>query len=164
MSDWKEIKNQQDIEDLLEEFGGFHDSCIVNLYYESGMYITKDNAMVYAAPNEFKLHIVLQSQWNDSACDLCFSGVRRLHIAGLQDNYAPDILDCYISFHDNVLPSHYSAPSKVIVWADDCAFDINNIPNPLEEPATTYVIASSLKWRKFDAFKEDFSPSTFHSE
>ena len=164
MSDWKEIKNQQDINDLLEEFGGFHDSCIVNLYYESGMYITKDNAMVFAAPNEFKLHIVLQSQWNDSACDLCFSGVRRLHNTGLQDKHARYIHDGYLSSHENVLPSHYSAPSKVIVWADDCAFDINNIPNPLEEPATTHVIASSLKWRKFDAFKEDFSPSTFHSE
>lgn len=150
MSEWNKVENRDDINSLLTEFGGFHDSCIVNLYYESGMYVDGKNAMVFAAPNEYKLHVVLQSQWNKSACDLCFSGVRRMHIAGLQDNYAPDILDCYLEFHDNILPSRYSAPPRVIVFADDCQFDINNINSPLNEPDTSYIIASSLKWRKFN--------------
>jgi hypothetical protein len=161
MSKWQTVESQDDINLLLEEFGGFHDSCIVNLYYESGMYVDKENSMVFAAPYEYKLHVVLQSQWNKDACNLCFEGVRRMHIAGLQDNYAPDILSCYLKFHENILPSRYSAPKEVIVFADSCDFDINNINHPLNEPETSYVIASRLKWRKFDAFKEDVCPDFF---
>ena len=62
----------------------------------------------------------------------------------------------FAGFHDNILPSRYQAPSRVIVWADSCDFDVNNITNALDEPATTYIIASSLKWRKIDLLKEDF--------
>ena len=155
MTEWKNVDNKDDINNLLEEFAGFHDSCIVQLYYETGNYVTKDYAMVFSTPDEYKLHIILQSQWNDLAVDLCCIGVRRMNIVGLQDNYDANIFDSYLDFHHNILPSRYQASSKVIVWADDCNFDVNNIPNVLEEPATSYVIASSLKWKKIDLFKED---------
>lgn len=147
MNDWKVVETENDIEELLDCFHGFHDSIIKSIAYESGNYVMENNAMVFAIPGEYELHVVFEGQWEPKRIELCFNGVRRLHLIGLEDNYTNDILDAYLAFHNDLLPSKYRAPNKVIVWADDSCFEIKNISNALEEPSTTYIIASSLKWR-----------------
>ena len=36
---WNEIKNEIDIENLMKEYCGFHDSCIVSINYHSGAFV-----------------------------------------------------------------------------------------------------------------------------
>ena len=127
---------------------GFHDSCIHSLRYESGCYVDGERSMyAHCPPESFVLRMILHSQWKEGAMELCFEGVRRFHVVGLEDNYMKEIYDAYLAFHDNLLPTGHGAAPRVIVWADWADFDPTRISDPLEEPGTSYVIAAALKWR-----------------
>lgn len=58
-----------------------------------------------------------------------------------------DIYDAYLAFRENLLPTGHGAGSRVIIWADWADFDPEHLPDPLAEPGTSYVIATTLKWR-----------------
>lgn len=147
MSQWHRVQIQSDIDQLLETYGGFHDSCIVSLHYVSGTYVDDDNAMVFGSDDDFVLNIVFQRQWEPKGLELCFSGVRRFHVTALQDNYFDDIYEAYLAFHDGILPAKYRAADRVIVWADDAGFCVNELSEAPVEPDFSYVIATGLKWR-----------------
>lgn len=147
MSQWHQVQIQSDIDQLLETYGGFHDSCIVSLHYVSGTYVDDDNAMVFGSDDDFVLNIVFQRQWEPKGLELCFSGVRRFHVTALQDNYFDDIYEAYLAFHDGILPAKYRAADRVIVWADDAGFCVNELSEAPVEPDVSYVIATGLKWR-----------------
>lgn len=147
MSQWHQVQIQSDIDQLLETYGGFHDSCIVSLHYVSGTYVDDDNAMVFGSDDDFVLNIVFQRQWEPKGLELCFSGVRRFHVTALQDNYFDDIYEAYLAFHDGILPAKYRAADRVIVWADDAGFCVNELSEAPVEPDLSYVIATRLKWR-----------------
>ena len=72
----------------------------------------------HVPPEKFVLHMVFHSQWEAGAVELCFEGVRRFHIVGLEDNYMKDIYDAYLAFRENLLPTGHGAGSRVIIWAD----------------------------------------------
>lgn len=146
-NEWHKICTQKDIADLLDAYGGFHDTCIVSVNYLSGTNVDSERAMHFNELDTYKLNIVFHSQWSDYALELHFSGLRRFHLTGMQDNYTNDIFDASIKFCDNILPSGYQTPAQVIVWADRSNFDIKDIDTQLTEPADTYVIAHALKWR-----------------
>lgn len=148
MNEWKTVEDQRGIEELMEAFMGFHDSCIHSLRYESGCYVDGERSMyAHCPPESFVLRMILHSQWKEGAMELCFEGVRRFHVVGLEDNYMKEIYDAYLAFHDNLLPTGHGAAPRVIVWADWADFDPTRISDPLEEPGTSYVIAAALKWR-----------------
>ena len=148
MRDWKPVQNQQDIDELMETFVGFHDSCIHSVRYDSGCYVDEERAMyAHVPPEKFRLHMVFHSQWDIKMVELCFTGVRRFHIVGLEDNYMKEIYDAYLAFHEGLLPAEYDATPEVIVWADWADFDPAHILDPLAEPGTSYVMASTLQWR-----------------
>lgn len=147
MSAWREVAAPSDIDELLERYGGFHDACIVSLNYVSGTYVDGENAMVFGSDDDFVLNMFFQRQWKPKELELCFTGVRRFHIAALQDNYSDDIFEAYLAFHDGILPAKYRAANRVIVWADDVNFCVNEVNTQLEEPDGSYVIATGLKWR-----------------
>ena len=147
LNEWHEVFTQKDIDDCLDAYGGFHDSCIASINYISGTYVDGEKSMHFDEYIKFKLSMVFHSQWSDYALELHFAGLRRLHLVGVQDNYTNDIFDASIKFYDNLLPSKYQTPSQVIVWADREDFDIKDMASLLAEPGDTYVIAHSLKWR-----------------
>ncbi|MDE6104227.1 MAG: hypothetical protein K2G38_00875 [Clostridia bacterium] len=147
LNKWYEVLSQKDIDDLLDAYGGFHDACIVSLNFVSGMHVDSKNTMHFDGVDKYTLNIVFHSQWSDYALELQFAGLRRLHLTGVQDNYTNDIFDASIKFYDNLLPSNYQTPAQVIVWADSEDFNVKEIDSQLTEPADTYVIAHSLKWR-----------------
>ena len=128
MGDWHKVELQEDIDFLMETYGGFHDSCIVSLSFQSGAFVDNDMAMHFGGPNERILSVICQSQWEPKTIELQFSGLRQMHIVGWQDNYLCLILDAYLAFHN------------------DC-FDINMIDNSIAEPADTYIVANELRWR-----------------
>lgn len=45
MGDWHKVELQEDIDFLMETYGGFHDSCIVSLSFQSGAFVDNDMAM-----------------------------------------------------------------------------------------------------------------------
>lgn len=128
------------------EYGHFHDSCITNLTYKSGAYVDKHKTMHFGDIDGRELNLIIQRQWEPITLELCFVGVRRFHVVGWQDNYLCDIMYAYLSFHKDVLPGE---PIELIVWADTEYFNLEEIAisNSLKEPADSYVIANTLKWR-----------------
>lgn len=145
---WNEIKNENDIESLMDEYGGFHDSCIVSIKYQSGAKVDCNNAMSNGELLEHSVEMVLHSQWNNPI-ELRFIGVRKCSIVGWQDNYFCDIFGAYLSFHTDLLGK--TRDDKLIVWAD---FENFNPTNYIEEKLIspnaancTYIIAEKLLWR-----------------
>lgn len=143
--EWKEITSQDDIDALFSLYGGFHDSCIVSVRYQSGAFVDVEGTMHFGDLSERELVVTFHSQmrWPE-VLEMCFVGLRQLHLTGWQDNYLCDIFDAHLSFHEGILPGE---PSKVIIWADYDGFDINEIDNTVHEPSDTYIIANGLKWR-----------------
>lgn len=148
MTDWTVIQTQADIELLEQEICGFHDSCIVGIDYKTGTFVNKDRSMhVGWQPEDYTLLLSLGTPYSYCAMELLFSGVRRVHIAGMERNYDPTILSGYVAFHDHVLPDD---PRRLIIWSDYDWFE----PSKLGEyamagasNAITYIIAEGLKWR-----------------
>ena len=148
MSNWKEILTQNDIDEIMNIYGGFHDSCIVSLEYKSGIYVDNERSMHFDGLNKCGVLLTFHSQWNEKPLELYFGGVRKMFVQGLMDNYTNEILDASIKFYDGLLPHNYSMPERVIVWSDNYDFDAEtDASSAKDEPCDTYIIANSLKWR-----------------
>ena len=144
MTKWKEVISQDDINSLLDIYGGFHDSCIVSVSYKSGAFVDDKQAMHFGGPSERELLVVFHRQWKPQILEMCFTGLRQLHLTGWQNNYFCDILDAHLSFYKGLLPGD---PERVIVWADYWDFDVEKINNAIHEPSDTYIIANAMKLR-----------------
>lgn len=151
---WHQINTQQDIEELINKYGGFHDSCMVSAEYYSGAGVNNDNSMTFGSSEDRVLKIAFQSQWNPNTIELCFVGVRRFNLIGWQDNYLCDIFDCYMAFHNNLVSGQ---DIRLIVWADSCGFNPKEIPEnkTLNEPMSSFVVAEKLKWRFLEEYKKE---------
>ena len=145
---WNEIKNEIDIENLMEEYCGFHDSCIVSINYQSGAFVDDKGAMAFGGLFDRSIEMVLHSQCN-KPIELRFTGVRKCNIVGWEDNYFCDIFGAYLNFHSDLLGK--TRDDKLILWADWDGF--NPIKYTEETPistngnSSTYVIAEKLFWR-----------------
>ena len=145
--DWKKIETDADIKELLKTYYGFHDSCIVSAQYASGTRVEVDGSMWFGGSH--RLLMLFHSQWEPRYLELLFEDVRRFRLIGLQDNYLNEVFEAFIRFYDGILPYGHFAPSRVIVWSDN-EFVSKSYNDGLQEPADTYVIAGSLKWRRAD--------------
>ena len=144
--EWNEINNREDIEYLIKEYCGFHDSCLVELNYKSGTSVDNEGNMGFGMPEDRKLHMIFQSQCAKNVLELCFTNVKKFHIVGWQEHYSCDIFDCYLDIHNDLISGR---DDNLIVWADNEGFNPKEevIRYILNEPMDTYVIASHLKWR-----------------
>ena len=52
--DWIEVKDSKDIEILLDKFGGFHDSCLKELYMWTESYVD-ENLSMGMSPNSIQM-------------------------------------------------------------------------------------------------------------
>lgn len=145
---WNEIKNDEDIQSLMAEYCGFHDSCIVSMNYSSGAFTDKNKAMGNGDICEHTLLMTLNSQICKPV-ELLFKGVRKCSIVGWQDNYFCDIMDAYLGFNNKLLGK--TRDDRLIVWADRSGFDPDKYSERgLISPSgynCTYVIAEQLFWR-----------------
>lgn len=147
MESWIEVKTKKNIDELMSYFHGFHDSCISSIRYVTGNQVSDNKSMKFGELNDYEAIVIFESQWG-GPIELCFNGVRRMHLVGMEDNYFPDISGATIIFANNILPCKFNLPKETIVWANDAYFDIKYIDNALTEPSITYIIAHQLKWRK----------------
>ena len=145
---WNEIKNEIDIENLMEEYFGFHDSCIVSINYHSGAFVDGKGAMANGGLLEHSIEMILHSEWN-KPIELRFTGVRKCNIVGFEDNYFCNIFGAYLNFHGDLLGR--ARDDKLIVWADCDVFNpteyTEETPILTSGNRSTYVIAEKLFWR-----------------
>lgn len=145
MTQWNIVKSAEDIEKLIKEYYGFHDSCLVEASYKTGEAVIEKGWMKFGSRKDKELHMTFHSQWKDTPLELCFIGVKQCRFAGWTEYGSGEILDCYLAIHTDLFLPRLDDP--LIVWADDMCFSPKDDIEILREPATSFVIASDLKWR-----------------
>lgn len=136
----KEIKTEKDIEELMKAYENFHDSCIVNIKYESGLKVDEDSAMEFPKTGEgHKMTVTFQSQIVAKTLELYFRSVRRFYLSAFTDNYSNEIFEGKICFIDG--------DKNLIMWSDDINFDLNKIDINLSEPQGSFIISVALSYK-----------------
>ncbi len=144
MENWHKVEKQEDISLLFSAYGGFHDSCIAAVHFQSGAFVDESRTMHFGGPDDCKLSVIFHRQWEPKILELQFIGVRQMHLAAWQACYTSDIFDAYLAFHSHLLPGE---PARVLVWADSSGFDVKKAGNGIREPSDTYIVANALMWR-----------------
>lgn len=97
--DWIEIKTQQDIDNLMDLYDGFHDSCLVEVNYCSGAYVSEDLRM--AMEENPTATVIFQRQDNDHrTIELKFEKAKKINIAPKEEGYTSEILGAALFLHD----------------------------------------------------------------
>ncbi len=158
--DWIEIKDNDGIDALMEQYAGFHDSCIISISYQSGNYVDERGAMGCGDLDGHTLSMIVQSQWG-KPLELLFSGVRKCNITGFRDSYFCDIFEATLEIRTDILGK--TRDDRLIVWADRSGF--NPLTYTEEYPLnnwyeTTYIIAEKLRYRFLADESEDLDNAT----
>lgn len=134
---WNEIKNQADIDDFMNMFDYFHDSCLKELRYESGAYVDKN---LYMSPINSKrnIYVIFQRQdKNPSAIEMLFENIECMHLRPVNDSYTSEISEAFIR-----------AENGLIVWFDENTF--KNSYLELYENNNTWIKAHKVFWREIN--------------
>ncbi|MDE7423340.1 MAG: hypothetical protein K2N51_06570 [Lachnospiraceae bacterium] len=132
LPDWNYIENNQDIDRLMKEFLGFHDSVIKQINYITGDYVDKDGSMCLSESYDKKIQMVFDSQWSGSI-EIVFEAVKVLHLVPPGENYLGDLFDASVFIKD------------LMIYFYDTGFD--KIPESYDG---TWVKALGMRWRKCD--------------
>lgn len=132
--DWIEIKDQSDINDLLEYFGYFHDGCLREMYMWTGTYVKENLSMVVPGALDTNVRMLFQRQFsNPSAIELLFEHVTGIQIIPSPENYDSIIQDAIIRKLEDTF-----------YWAD--GYDWHPIENP--DACSNWISAKKIKWRE----------------
>ncbi|MDF2557686.1 MAG: uncharacterized protein K0R71_1514 [Bacillales bacterium] len=117
---WTYISTEEDANDFLKDFVGFHDSIIEKIVYEEDygqrrLTVTFDNSGWYGI------------------VELCFEGLIAMNLIPAQENFSREIYGGTLVVKD-----------ESIFWADDV------LQNEEMNFEVSYIKALNLKWRKID--------------
>ncbi len=134
MIEWHEINTEEQLNDFLDIYGGFHDSCIKELKYLSGAFVNQ-NLDMYPVNDQRKLHIIFQRQ-NEllTAIEIEFSGLLRLNLIPNNAFHTCEILDVSMFFEDGK-----------IYWGDS-----NWFKEQRELYRGTWLCAEKARWREVE--------------
>lgn len=131
---WNEINNQKELDDFIERFYGFHDSCIKEIKYTSGAFV-QENLAMYPVNTKRILTVIIERQFDDiPIIELEFSSLQYLKMYPVQDDTC-EIHDSTFIFKDGY-----------IYWMDIGGLN----ENQLDDYQRTLVCAKKLRWRALD--------------
>lgn len=129
---WNIIVTSDDILQFMEEMCYFHDSCIKEMSYLSGAYVS-DNLSMYPLNNRRVLRVVIQRQHEtNSMIEMEFHGLKILKFFPVDEDYTCEILDSTMFIKDGNL-----------YWCD-CG---NLSESDLDDYEGVFICASKLRWR-----------------
>ena len=128
LPDWCYVETQEDVDALMHETHGFHDSVLKNLEYVSGAYVSEDKSM-YPVNSLRALKMTFESQWTETI-ELVFEGLVALNLRPSDDNFDAIIFSASILLKD-----------ETVFFVDD-EMEKENL-----QTDCTCVKAYSLRWR-----------------
>ena len=128
---WSYIETQEDVDFLLEQTSGFHDSVIKELSYVSGSYVD-DNKAMHCTDSTRTVTIRFDSQWCNSI-EMVFEGVTALNLRPSQDNYDSIIFSASLFLRN-----------ATIFFCDDGMDDVDKTYEG------TWIESYSLRWRFYE--------------
>ncbi|MDC0801654.1 hypothetical protein POG14_05610 [Clostridium paraputrificum] len=126
------IKNNKDIEKLMEKYNYFHDSCISEISYESGTYVNEDLSMQPINDKRI-LKVVFQRQGNPRNLEIKFNKLVRLNLFPESEDYDSIIFGATMEIKDGN-----------IYWINEENVPIDRIDNYRNY---TFVIAKEGEYR-----------------
>ena len=134
---WHEIRDSDELKQFMDNMLSFHDSCIKEMYYLSGAYVT-DTLSMYPINDRRVLRIIFQRQYeNLSMIELEFCGLKKLKLSPVNESYTCEILDSTLLMKDGN-----------IYWCD-CG---GLTETDLDAYTGTLVCAAKLRWRAVMGF------------
>ena len=138
---WNLIKDEKDIDGLMEFFHGFHDSCIKELKYISGAYVLEDRSM-HPLNEMADLSIIFQSQFCVPSIEMVFQKVNKFNLRP-ED---PQIYSC------ELLGANIEKIGDYYYWSNEPGnFDPQDYSDEI-----TWVSCKNIKWRRIpDCFGDN---------
>ena len=132
---WNEISTNDEILQFMENMCYFHDSCIKEISYISGAYVTNKLSM-YPLNNRRVLRVVIQRQHEkNSMIEMEFQGLVVLKLFPIDENYTCEILEATMIMKDGD-----------IYWCDCGGLSEAD----LVDYEGTLICASKLRWRSIE--------------
>ena len=131
---WHDLQNQNDLDKLMELFGGFHDSCIKELFMWTDHYVKEDLSMSLSAHRDHKVRVLIQRQnRNPTAIELMFEEVTRIFIVPSPEN-----------FDSIIFGASFIHKNDMFYWADDSNWDPEG---QYKFAAVNWISSKKVKWR-----------------
>ncbi|MBE7030715.1 MAG: hypothetical protein E7409_04715 [Ruminococcaceae bacterium] len=128
---WNEINTEQELNEFLELYGNFHDSCLKELRYISGAFVNKNLGM-HPINDKRKLYVVFQRQCEKNpTIEIEFSGLLKLNLLPNDETYTCEILDVAMFFENGEF-----------YWGDSIWFKEER-----EQYDGTWICAKRVRWR-----------------
>ena len=134
---WHEIVSNDELHAFMERMYAFHDSCIKEIKYCSGAYVTERLTMCPGNGNRVLKMIVQRQFETPSVIEMEFAGLHHLSLFLCDEKYTCDISDATMVFHDNC-----------IYWCD-CG---GLFPSDFETYKGVLICASKVRWREADEY------------
>ncbi|MCG3088541.1 hypothetical protein [Sporosarcina cyprini] len=132
--EWREIKGTEDINELLTNFGYFHDSCLKEMIMWSGFHVNEET-MTFGDGLPNNVRILFQGHYKEtSAIELLFEGVEELHLGN-----AGFIYDVTFTYQDGMF-----------FWAD--LYGVKRNDNRKD---VTWIASKNIKWRDVSRWMGD---------
>lgn len=129
---WHKINNENELIQFMEEVSYFHDSCIKEISYLSGAYVTNKLSM-FPINNCRKLRVIVQRQFeNLSTIEMEFIGLKQFNLIPVSDDYTCEILDATMVMKDGC-----------IYWCDCGELSKDDLDNY----EGTLICSSEFRWR-----------------
>lgn len=125
---WEKIGNQSDIDKLLSLYGGFHDSCIREIYFSTSEFVDEKLAMHFE--NRLTAAFLFQRQFRpNSVIELKFEDVIQFNFKPLGNSEKAVLYDASLKLKD-----------EIFYWAD--FIDWENTDND-----SIWISSKKLFWR-----------------
>ena len=125
---WIEVKDQQDIDKLMESYGFFQDSCLRDLYLSTREFI--DDARVMHFNNTPTASLLFQLEFgSDAVLELTFEDIERLNFKAFKEKEHPVIYDATIRKQNGLF-----------YWADSANWEI-------DDHDSIWISGKKLFWR-----------------
>ncbi|SDY91113.1 hypothetical protein SAMN05660462_01199 [Proteiniborus ethanoligenes] len=132
--DWKEINSENDINDLLKTFGGFHDGVLREMHLWNDYYVDEDLSMD-SGDGMLNAKVLFQRQGKEpSTIEMLFWGVNKINIISTPPNHWYMIFDTTLVYKDGL---YY--------WAEAGDWEIG-------DNSVTWLSSKNIKWRSVDGW------------
>ena len=138
---WETIHTNDEILKFMESVCHFHDSCIKEISYISGAYVS-ENLSMHPLNVRRVLRVVIQRQYEKE-----FQGLKHMKLFPVDESYTCEILDSTMIMKDG---NFY--------WCD-CG---NVSESDLDDYAGTLICASGFRWRSIENHMGDMA--FYHSD
>ena len=130
---WNEIITQEDVKTFNNIFGEFHDSCLKEMCFSSGGYVSADLRM--AVQSNPIARFLFQRQWEDPAViEVEFSNIVQINIKPASQNNGVDIIRTHLYLEDEMF---FWSEKDYQFWRKD-------------KDRCTWIASKAVKWRVRD--------------